>query len=459
MIANEQNKSGSEITVGLDIGTTKLCALVAANDYSTKTLKILGFGIIESEGLNRGVVVNIDRTVKSIKAAVQQAEQQSGIKIEEVVVGIAGDHIESFQTSGIVGISNPTREISKSDVDRLLEDTRNFAIPADRTILHIIPQEFIIDGQDGIHDPVGISGVRMEAKVHIVTGLTTAITNIHRCVERAGLRVKKIVLEPLASSQAILTPEEKEVGVALIDIGGGTTDIAIFEEDIIRYTAVFGVAGKQVTDDIRKVLGIVASQAERIKREYGHCFEDSIMKDEIIMIPGIAGRKPMEISKRQLCRIIQPRMEEIFEFALAEIRKSGYEHKLGAGVVITGGNSLIRGADELASAVFGMPVKIGYPSGMTYTGLATEVESPVYSTAVGLALLGLDGSGTYVETIDHSILENRINQVSTAQEAEKTAKEQNEETDSKDSINKSEKKEKTEKSSVFKKIKNFFEEL
>lgn len=450
---NLQDKK-MDITVGLDIGTTKVCALVAANDKQTKTLKILGFGITESEGLNRGVVVNIDRTVKSIKTAIQQAEQQSGIKVEEVVVGIAGDHIESFQTSGIVGISNPTREIQKSDVDRLLEDTRNFAIPADRTILHIIPQEFIIDGQDGIHDPIGMSGVRMEAKVHIVTGLTTAITNIHRCIERAGLRVKKIVLEPLASSQAILTPEEKEVGVALIDIGGGTTDIAIFEENIIRYTAVFGVAGKQVTDDIRKVLGIVVSQAERIKREYGHCFEDTILKDEIIMIPGIAGRKPMEISKRQLCRIIQPRMEEIFEFALAEIRKSGFEHRLGAGVVLTGGNTLIRGADELAAAVFGMPVKIGYPSGMTYTGLATEVESPVYSTAVGLAIYGLDDDADDIETIDHSFVENQNSKKEQINENEPK------EIDdfSKKEIKNKEEKKKSEKS-VLKKIKNFFEEL
>jgi len=451
---NLQDKGKMDITVGLDIGTTKVCALVAANDKQTKTLKILGFGITESEGLNRGVVVNIDRTVKSIKTAIQQAEQQSGIKVEEVVVGIAGDHIESFQTSGIVGISNPTREIQKSDVDRLLEDTRNFAIPADRTILHIIPQEFIIDGQDGIHDPIGMSGVRMEAKVHIVTGLTTAITNIHRCIERAGLRVKKIVLEPLASSQAILTPEEKEVGVALIDIGGGTTDIAIFEENIIRYTAVFGVAGKQVTDDIRKVLGIVVSQAERIKREYGHCFEDTIMKDDIIMIPGIAGRKPMEISKRQLCRIIQPRMEEIFEFALAEIRKSGFEHKLGAGVVLTGGNTLIRGADELAAVVFGMPVKIGYPSGMTYTGLATEVESPVYSTAVGLAIYGLDEDADEIETIDHSFVENKNSTI-----GQKQDNESKELIDKNIKVNENKEEKKKSDKSVFKKIKNFFEEL
>ncbi len=453
---NETAVSPHSITVGLDIGTTKVCALVAANDPVTKTLKILGFGITESEGLNRGVVVNIDKTVKSIKTAIQQAEQQSGIKVEDVVVGIAGDHIESFQTSGIVGISNPMKEISQTDVDRLLEDTRNVAIPSERTIIHIIPQDFIIDGQDGIHDPIGMSGVRMEAKVHIVTGLSTAITNIHKCVERAGLRVKNIVLEPLACSQAILTPEEKEVGVALIDIGGGTTDIAIFEENIIRYTAVFGVAGKQVTDDVRKVLGVVVSQAERIKREYGHCFEDSIMKDDVIMIPGIAGRKPMEISKTQLCKIVQPRVEEIFEFALAEIRKSGFEHKLGAGIVLTGGNTLIRGIDELAAAIFNMPVKIGYPSGITYTGLAPEVESPVYSTAVGLAIYGLEGDAGTVEQVDHTLVEK-------AKEPEKPKKKIDffsKETDkTAESSKEKPADEEDKKPSVLKKIKGFFEEL
>lgn len=381
--------SETEITVGLDIGTTKVCALVAAKDLNSKTLKILGFGIAESDGLHRGVVVNIDKTVKSINLAVTQAEQQSGIKIKDVVVGIAGDHIESFQTRGIVGISNQTHEISKQDVERLLDDTRKVAIPAERKIIHVMPQDFIIDGQDGINDPVGMSGVRMEANVHIVTGLATAIQNIYRCVERAGLNVKDLVLEPIASSKACLTEEEKEVGVCLIDIGGGTTDVAIFEENIIRFTSVFGIAGRQVTDDIRKALGVVVSQSERVKRDYGHSFLPSIMKDEVIMIPGISGRKPLELKKTELCQIIQPRMEELFEFALAEIRKSGYANRLGAGIVLTGGTTLLRGTEELAQSIFGMPVKIGFPTSISYTGLAPEVESPVYSTSVGLALYGL----------------------------------------------------------------------
>lgn len=379
-----------KIAAGLDIGTTKICVLIASKDSPESNLKILGIGITESEGLNRGVVVNIDRTVKAIRNAVEQAEQQAGVKVEEVIVGIAGDHIESFQTRGIVSISNPTQEISKKDVDRLLEETRKIAISSERKIIHLIPQDFVIDGQDGIIDPIGMSGIRMEANVHVVTGLATAIQNIYRCVERAELKVKEIVLEPLASSRAVLTDEEKEVGVALVDIGGGTTDIAIFEESVIRYSAVFGIAGRQVTDDVRRGLGIIYQHAERIKRDYGHSYIPSILKDEPIMVSGVGGRKPLEITKNYLCQILQPRMEEIFEFVLAEIKHSGYENRLGAGVVITGGTTLLKGTEELALQVLGMPVKIGFPSGITYAGLAPEIENPIYSTVVGLTLCGMD---------------------------------------------------------------------
>ncbi|MFP4529278.1 MAG: cell division protein FtsA [Candidatus Kapaibacterium sp.] len=383
------NRSQSGITVGLDVGTTKICALVAEPGEKPDTLNILGIGIAPSEGLNRGVVTNIDKTVRAINDVIQQAEQQSGKRIKDVVVGIAGDHIDSIQARGIIGISNSNMEIARSDVQRLLEDTRKINISPDREIIHLIPQDFIIDGQDRIIDPVGMSGVRMEANVHVVTGLRSAIKNMHRCVERCGLVVKDIVLEPLASSTAILSEEEKEVGVALIDIGGGTTDIAIFEENIIRYSSVFAIAGNQVTDDIRKGLGIIASQAEEIKRAYGHAYEGSIMKDEVFMIPGIGGRKPMEATKSYLCQIIQPRMEELFEFALSEIIKSGFAGSLGAGVVLTGGTTLLRGTEELAQEIFGMPVKIGIPRGISYSGLAPEIESPIYSTSVGLALYAL----------------------------------------------------------------------
>ncbi len=392
---NNSNGKQRQITVGLDIGTSKICCLVAAPDINPNSLNILGIGITESDGLNRGVVINLERTVNSIRKAIDQAEQQSGIQINEVVVGIAGDHIQSFQTRGIVGISHPNHEINRRDVERVIEESRNIAIPNERKILHVIPQEFIIDGQDGITDPVGMSGVRMEVNVHVVTGLQTAITNIYRCLEKLNIKVKDIILEPLASSKAVLDEEEMEVGVAMIDIGGGTTDVAIYEENIIRFTSVIAIGGKQVTDDVRRGLGIIASQAERIKREYGHAHLDSILKDEIFMIPGVGGRKPIEINKNFLCQIIQPRMEEIFEFALNEIRKSDYAGSLGAGIVLTGGCALLRGVEELAQDVFGMPVKIGSPSGISYSGLAPEIENPIYSTAVGLALYGLETDDKY----------------------------------------------------------------
>jgi len=401
--ANNGNVVKNQITVGLDIGTSKVCALVASQGEQPGSLNILGIGIADSDGLNRGVVANIDKTVRTIRKVIDQAEQQAGVEIKKVVVGIAGDHIESFQSKGIVGIANPNREIRKNDVDRILEESRNIKIPSERRILHIIPQEYIIDGQDGITDPIGMSGVRLEANVHVVTGLQTAIQNIHKCIERNNIGVKSVVLEPLASSYAVLEPDEKEVGVALIDIGGGTTDIAIFEENIIRYTNVIGIAGKQVTDDIRKGLGIVAKDAERLKRQYGHAYMKSIHQDDFFMIPGVGGRKPTEIKKSDFCRIIQPRMEEIFEFALNSIRKSGFSGSLGAGVVITGGTALLKGTEDLAQEIFGMPVKIGIPSGITYSGLAPEVENPVYSTAVGLALYGLKDKKT------KSIIEQETN--------------------------------------------------
>ena len=387
---SSQNTVKPAVTAGLDIGTTKICAIVAEPGENNDKLKILGIGITESQGLNRGVVSNIDKTVKAIKTAIEQAEQQSGLRIKDLVAGIAGDHIQSMTSRGIVGIAGQNREIAAADVSRALEDSRKVALDSDREIIHVIPQDYIIDGQDGITDPVGMSGVRMEANVHIVTGRSTAIQNIHRCVERTGLSVKELILEPIASSRAILSEEEKEVGVAMIDIGGGTTDIAIFHENILRFSSVIGIAGRQVTNDIRQGIGIIPAQAEKIKHNYGHAYHPSIMKDDVFMIPGIGGRKPTEVTKSYLCKIIQPRIEEIFEFALAEIRRSGFGSRLGAGIVITGGSSLLRGAEDLAAEMFGMPVKLGIPAGITYSGLAPEIESPVYSTAVGLAQYSVD---------------------------------------------------------------------
>ena len=382
-----------DIIVGLDIGTSKVCAVVARPDSENPSqVHVLGVGHSPSDGLNRGVVVNIEKTVRSIERAIEGAESQSGVSIDSVIVGIAGDHIQSFPSRGVVTISDPEQVVSQADVDRLLEDAQKISLPSDRRILHVIPQEYIIDGQDGISDPVGMSGLRMEANVHVITGLVTAAQNLYRCVERAGLTVEDIVLEPLGSSYAVLDEDEREVGVGLIDIGGGTTDIAVFEDGTIRHTSVIGIAGQMVTNDIRKGLGIIGEQAERIKRDYGYAYGAMILNDESFMIPGIGGRKPMEISKSMLARIIQPRMEEILEFALAEIQRSGYLRHLSAGVVLTGGGALLRGSAELAQEVLGMPVKIGIPSGFSGGALAPEVESPIYSTGVGLVLRSLDVS-------------------------------------------------------------------
>ncbi len=388
--SGETSPQENNLVVGIDLGTTKVCVIIAEHDPNTDSLTILGKTQAVSDGINRGVVTNFEKTVRAIRDAVEQAEQQAGIAIEGVSVGIAGDHIQSFQTTGIISISNPDREITEADVIRLLEETRKIAIPADREIIHVVPQDFIIDGQDGINDPVGMSGIRMEGHVHVVTGGVTAAQNIKRCIERAGLKVDHIVLEPLASSYAVLDEEEREVGVAIVDIGGGTTDIAVFEGGIIRHTSVIGVAGRQVTDDIRKSLGIIYAQAEKIKLEYGHAWEEGILRDDSLMIPGVGGRKPIEITKSLLCQIIQPRMEEILGFVLLELQRSGYADSLSAGVVLTGGGALLRGVEDLAEHVFGMPVKVGIPSGVGLEGLAPEVGNPQFATGVGLIRYALE---------------------------------------------------------------------
>jgi cell division protein FtsA len=375
------------IIVGLDIGTTKVCAVVAGSDENGR-MNILGVGRSPSEGMMRGVVTHIDKTIRSISNAVADAQSQSGVVIKSVIVGIAGDHIQSFQSRGVIGISGLDHEVTQADIDRLIEDTKRVALPSDRKIIHVIPQEFIIDGQDGVYDPLGMSGVRMEANVHIITGLVSAAQNIYKCVQRAGLEVSDMVLEPLASSYAVLDDEEKEVGIALLDVGGGTTDLAVFEERTIRHTAVIGIAGKKVTDDIRKGLGILSEQAEKLKKEQGFAFLPAVVDNEPIILPGVGGRAPIEIDKRLLAQIIQPRMEEIFEIAALEIKRSGYSKHLSGGVVLTGGGALIKATADLAREVLGMPVKIGIPSGFS-GGLVREIENPAYSTAVGLVYHGL----------------------------------------------------------------------
>jgi cell division protein FtsA len=375
------------IVVGVDIGTTKVCAVVAAVDELNR-INILGVGVSESDGLNRGVVVNIDKTVAAVREAVHEAEHSAGVSVRSVVVGIAGDHVQSFQSRGVITISNRDGEIGARDVQRLIEDTTHVAMPADREILHVIPQEYIVDGQDGVADPVGMSGVRLEANVHIITGLVSAAKNIYRCIEKAGYHVADIVLEPLASSFSVLHQDEREVGVVLIDIGGGTTDIAVFEDNTIRHTAVIGIAGNKVTDDIRRGLGIMRDQAEKLKCHFGTALADLIEEDDEITIPGLGGRPEKSIGRSTLAQIIQPRMEEVLEIAAIEIKRSGYARHLAAGVVLTGGGSLIRGTAELASEVLGLETRVGTPMGLA-GGLVKEVSDPKYSTAVGLVLYGL----------------------------------------------------------------------
>lgn len=375
------------IVVGVDIGTTKICAVVAATDELDR-VNILGVGVAESDGLNRGVVVNIDKTVAAVQDAIGEAERMAGVMVNRVIVGIAGDHVQSFQSRGVITISGRDREITQRDVQRLLEDTMHVAMPADREILHVIPQEFIVDGQDGVADPVGMSGVRLEANVHIITGLVSAAKNVYRCIEKAGYQVADIVLEPLASSFAVLHDDEKEVGTALIDVGGGTADIAVFEDNTIRHTAVVAVAGNKVTDDIRKGLGVMRDQAERLKRQFGVALADMADEDEAITIPGIGGRPEKSVGRGTLAQIIQPRLEEILEIAQIEIKRSGYARHLAAGVVLTGGGSLVPGTAELAADVLGMEARIGTPMGLS-GGLVEEVSDPKFATAVGLVLYGM----------------------------------------------------------------------
>ena len=388
------------IMVGLDIGTTKICAIVASIDEQ-ENINILGVGKAPSDGLNRGVVVNIDKTVNAIKEAIAQAELASGIQVNSVNVGIAGDHIRSMRSKGVITINNRDNEITAQDVERLLEDCQRIMLPTDQQILHVIPQEFVVDGQDGISDPVGMSGMRMEAEVHIITGLVSAAKNIYRCVERAGYQVADIILEPLASSYSALDAEEKEAGVVLVDIGGGTTDVAIFQESTIRHTAVIAVAGQKVTDDIRIGLSVLDDQAESLKRKHGESYADLIQEDEVITVPGIAGRPPKEITKSILGKIIQARMEEILEIVGIEIKRSGYSDALSAGVVLTGGGSLVKNICPLANESLGMDAKIGLPLGIT-GGLVEEVNSPIYATAVGLVIhalkTGMNNQKTMIPT-------------------------------------------------------------
>ncbi|MCX6151664.1 MAG: cell division protein FtsA [Ignavibacteriales bacterium] len=378
------------IIAGLDLGTTKVGAIIA--ERSENVIDVLGFGVAPSEGLNRGLVANISKTAEAIKAAMDIAQNRAGLEIKVVNVGVAGEHITSLRHRNYVTISNPEKEISQDDLNRLEADVRTIRIPSDRQILHIIPEEFSVDYQGGIENPLGMSGSRLEATNHIILASIPAIQNIKRSVERAGFIVQDYILQPIASSQSVLEENEKDLGVALIDIGGGTTDIAIFHKKSIKHTKVIGVAGNQVTNDIRESLGVVTDEAEMLKKEYGYATENSIIKEEDIYIKGVGGRGNVKIPITLLTQIINLRMRELFALIDNELRHTGFKNKLKAGIVLTGGGALLKGCTELAEEVFGLPSRIGVPLDLG-TGLSKEIESPEFATVAGLAK-GIPGTGS-----------------------------------------------------------------
>lgn len=378
----------SEIVVGLDIGTTKIVAMVGRkNEYGK--IEILGYGKAESFGVKRGMVANIEETVQSIRDAVAEAEAKSGVDIKYVNVGIAGQHIKSLHHRGIRTRSNIDEEISQTDIDMLIEDMYKLVLPPGEEIIHVFPQEYIIDNEQGIKSPKGMLGVRLEANCHIVTGQITAAKNIDKCVQKAGLELTELVLEPIASAEAVLTQEEKEAGVVLIDIGGGTTDIAIFQDGILRHTAVIPFGGDIITEDIKEGCTIIKNQAEALKVKFGSALASENQENEVVVIPGLRGRSPKEISVKNLANIIQARMEEIIEHAYFEIKNSGYEKKMIAGIVLTGGGAMLKHLRQLVEYMTGMDTRIGYPNEHLAKG-AEDISSPIYATSVGLVIKGLE---------------------------------------------------------------------
>jgi cell division protein FtsA len=378
------NDTGSNMIVGLDIGTSKVVAIVGEIN-AEGGLNIVGIGRHRSRGLKKGTVVNIESTVQSIQRAVEEAELMAGCRIHSVYAGIAGSHIRSMNSHGIVAIRD--REVYAADIERVIDAAQAVAIPADQKILHILPQEFIIDSQEGVKEPLGMSGVRLEAKVHLVTCATNAYQNIEKCIKRCGLEVDEIILEQLASSYSVLTEDEKELGVCVIDIGGGTTDIAIFTEGAIRHTGVIPIAGDQVTNDIAMALRTPTDFAEDLKIKYACALSQLASPDEMIKVPGVGDRPPRELSRQALADVVEPRYDELFHLIQAELRHSGYADVLAAGIVLTGGTSKMEGVVELAEEIFHMPVRIGMPHDVS--GLVDIVRNPTYSTGVGLLLYGM----------------------------------------------------------------------
>ena len=378
-----------EIVVGLDIGTTKIACLVGRKTEHGK-IEILGVGKAPSLGVTRGVVSNIEKTVQSIRAAVEEAETKSGVEINVVNVGIAGQHIKSLQHRGMITRDTIDEEISQKDVDELIDDMYKLVMMPGEEIIHVLPQEYIVDREPGIKDPIGMSGVQLEANFHIITGQIAAAKNIFKCVNKAGLEVAELILEPLASSSAVLSDEEKEAGVALVDIGGGTTDIAIFHDGIIRHTAVIPFGGNVITEDIKEGCTIMHRQAELLKTKFGAALPQATQDNEIVCIPGLRGRDPKEISVKNLANIISARMSEIIEHIYYEIKNSGFDKKLIGGIVVTGGGSQLKHINQLMEFTTGIDSRIGYPNEHLSANTNINVTSPLYATGVGLVSKGFE---------------------------------------------------------------------
>jgi cell division protein FtsA len=380
-------RSDRKLIVGLDIGTSKVVAVVGEL-AAENTIEVIGIGSNPSRGLKRGVVVNIESTVQSIQRAIEEAELMAGCEINSVYAGIAGSHVRSLNSHGIVAIRD--KEVSSSDVERVIDAARAVAIPADQRILHVLPQEFLIDSQEGIREPVGMSGIRLEAKVHLVTGAVSAAQNIVKCVQRCGLDVEDVVLEQLASSYSVLTEDEKELGICLVDTGGGTTDIAVFRGGAIQHTAVIPIAGDQVTNDIAVSLRTPTQYAEEIKIKYACALSQLANPDETIEVPSVGDRPPRRLARQTLAEVVEPRYEELFSLVRDELRRSGFEELIAAGIVLTGGSSKMEGAVELAEEVFHVPVRLGVPQYVE--GLVDVVRNPIHATGVGLLLYGKEAA-------------------------------------------------------------------
>ncbi|MHB1177554.1 MAG: cell division protein FtsA [Daejeonella sp.] len=404
--SNSASAKNSPIVVGLDIGTTKICVTVGRRSEHGK-IEILGMGKAESAGVTRGVVSNIQKTVQGIMLAVEEASAQSNVDVKIVNVGIAGQHIKSLQHRGILTRKELNTEIQRKDIDKLIEDMYKLVMPPGEEIIHVLPQEFTVDNEPGIKDPIGMAGVRLEANFHIISGHVSAVKNIIKCVGNANLETQELILEPLASSESVLSDEEKEAGVVLVDIGGGTTDLAIFHEGIIRHTAVIPFGGNSVTEDIREGCSVMRNQAELLKTRFGSALAEENKENEIICVPGLRGREPKEISVKNLAFVIQARMEEIIEHVYYEIKSSGYEKKLIAGIVITGGGAQLKHLPQLVEYVTGLDSRVGYPNehlaknDVLPKATYDELKSPMFATGIGLLIKGIQKTEQIEEASRH----------------------------------------------------------